>query len=150
MYSQDFLCEKYYLDEDGDLFHRSNGRIATWNNGRYLGVSIYKTKYYAHRVIWCMVHGYWPKDDIDHKDGDPRNNRPDNLREATRSQNLANSERNRMRGVRWNGAGYCARIHVEGQEIWLGSYRTVEEAKAAYQAGADRHFGEYAFHNRED
>jgi hypothetical protein len=150
MYSQDYLVERYYLDEDGDLFYRSNGKIATHNRGIYSGVVIHDTKFYTHHVIWCMVYGYWPEHGIDHRDGDRYNNHPNNLREATMSQNIANAAFGKRRGVEKRGAKYRARIVVNQQRIELGSYDTFEEAQAAYQAGADRHFGEYAYHNRSD
>jgi hypothetical protein len=150
MYSQEYLMERYYLDEDGDLFYRSNGKIATHNRGRYLGVGIHDTKFYAHHVVWCMLYGYWPTHDIDHANGDQYDNRPSNLRKATPSENIANAHFGRRRGVERHGAKYRARVWVNQQRIELGSYDTFEEAKAAYQAGADRHFGEYAFHNRSD
>lgn len=89
--------------------------------------------------------------DIDHKDGNPANNRWDNLREATDSQNLANSKlaKNNTSGAkgvwlekatgRWNSY-----ITVRGKRIYLGTYDTVAEAGAAYEASARLHFGEFA------
>lgn len=47
----------------------------------------------AHRVIWLWVHRRWPKKGmvIDHINGDPADNRIENLREVTRSENSKNN-----------------------------------------------------------
>lgn len=42
------------------------------------------------QVIWAIVTGEWPPQEVDHADRDWRNNRWDNLRLATRVQNMAN------------------------------------------------------------
>jgi hypothetical protein len=107
--------------------------------------------YLAHRLAWLYINGSMPSMDIDHKDGDPSNNRWENLREATDSQNQANSKRPKnntsgSKGVwrematgRWN-----AYLNAAGKRIYLGTYDTVVEASAAYLAGARQHFGEFA------
>ena len=46
--------------------------------------------YQMHRLIWKMMTGADPIDEIDHKDGNPRNNAFANLREATHAQNSRN------------------------------------------------------------
>lgn len=61
------------------------------NYAGYLKVMIDHKTYRAHRLAWLITHGNWPKDQIDHIDRNRRNNRLANLREATQSQNLANS-----------------------------------------------------------
>ena len=53
-------------------------------------IKIYGNIYQAHRLAFLYIRGYWPRDEIDHKDGDGCNNRWLNLRGATRSQNAAN------------------------------------------------------------
>jgi hypothetical protein len=45
----------------------------------------------VHRVVWIMAYGSLPKEDIDHIDGNPQNNRLENLRAASRSDNSCNS-----------------------------------------------------------
>src|SRR5882672_1593552 len=63
------------------------GRIA---DDGYIVVGWNFEIYKAHRLIWMMVHGRSPLNQIDHRDGDRANNRLCNLREATPSQNVAN------------------------------------------------------------
>jgi hypothetical protein len=59
------------------------------SNAHYRRVSILKKCYKLHRVIFKMYYGYEPEY-IDHIDGDPRNNRPINLRSVTMQENLKN------------------------------------------------------------
>ena len=45
----------------------------------------------AHRVIWAIVHDSWPEGEIDHIDGNPSNNRIENLRLASRTEQSRNN-----------------------------------------------------------
>lgn len=104
----------------------------------------------AHRVIWKMVYGWDPPEYIDHKDLDNLNNRLVNLRSATHAQNEANSRgwsKNGLpKGVRRNPTGphYQARITVNGEVVYLGSFPTPEQANQAYLAKARQVVGEFA------
>ena len=98
-------------------------------------------RFYAHRLIWALVHNYWPIE-VDHKDGDGLNNRLANLREAVgpmeQRQNIKPSP---MRGLSKSGRRYQAQINAGGQRIYLGSFATAEEARARYlEAKAARHW----------
>ncbi len=114
----------------------------------YGSIWIGDSSYLTHRLAWVWVHGVWPVGDMDHKDGNPRNNALENLRVATRTQNLANRCRNRgkpwPKGVSPHSTGFRARIRHEGKLYNLGTFATVEEASAAYLAKAKELFGEFA------
>jgi hypothetical protein len=100
---------------------------------------------FLHRALVRVPPGYV----IDHIDGDGLNNRRSNLRVCTHTQNLQNS-RSRAnpfgKGVfLGNRRGtYKAVITVNGRIIQLGHFPTIPEAKAAYDAAALEHFGEFA------
>ena len=49
-------------------------------------------RYYAHRLAWFLYYGVWPKNDIDHINNVRDDNRLENLREATRSENSGNQK----------------------------------------------------------
>ena len=59
-------------------------RVALRVNGRIRYV------YYS-RAVWALCHEQWPKDEIDHLNGDRQDNRIENLRECTSSENNLNS-----------------------------------------------------------
>lgn len=88
------LREKFHYDSNsGEIYwkapHRYEGKRAGSYidaNGGYLYLCMGKGgKVYSllgHRVIWALIHGEFPPEDlyIDHIDGDVRNNKSDNLR----------------------------------------------------------------------
>jgi hypothetical protein len=87
---------------------------------------------------------------IDHADLDKVNNRIQNLRPATNSQNQANTKRrptNRsgFKGVAWNTNAklWKAGITVNGKNNHLGYFSTPEEAHEAYCAAAKMIFGDF-------
>lgn len=107
------------------------------------------------RLAWLYVHGRWPIEEIDHRDGDPLNNRLENLREATHAQNQMNKGpmRNNLLGIKGvylnrNRPGrkkYGAQIRVPGtsRTKHIGWFATAEEASAAYQIVARQLHGSF-------
>jgi hypothetical protein len=100
---------------------------------------------------WIM--GLGPGDpEVDHRNHDTLDNRRNNLRACTNSQNQANRSRktrrtsSRYRGVtlhrrsgRWQAA-----IRVNGKDFYLGLFNCEEEAAIAYNVAAREHFGDFS------
>lgn len=117
-------------------------------------VRVNNKKYLAHRLAWLYVHGKWPNGYLDHKNGDPLDNRIENLRECTPKTNCYNrrrfvTNRSGFKGVVYKGPRlklrpWVANININGKQTYLGVFATAEEAHAAYCAAAREHFGEFA------
>jgi hypothetical protein len=89
---------------------------------------------------------------VDHKDGNGLNNRKENLRVVTRTQNHYNRRKtirkttSKYKGVHriTDRKAYCAKIRYKGKTISLGYYKDEIEAAKAYDEAAKKYFGEYA------
>ena len=134
-----------------ELRGRQAGRISVSSSGkRYRVVRFRKRLIRCSRVVFCMTHGVWPSDQIDHIDGNSLNDRPANLRQATQTQNAWNHKRRRKAsecpmGVRSTASGrYQARSAVNSRQIALGTFPTVDAARDAYQTARAQFFGEFA------
>ena len=107
--------------------------------------------YRAHQLAWLYMRGEWGRPVIDHRDGNPLNNRWSNLRVSSRSGNAANRRRMRNNTSGFTGVtfdrrrgNWIARIARDGQNYFLGRFATAEEAHEAYEAAARLLFGEFA------
>lgn len=114
--------------------------------GCRLVISVDGKLYHAHRLAWFWMTGEWPKDQINHINGVRDDNRWDNLREATRSQNQQNRKVNSNNksgymGVSWQrrAGKWVAHIKIAGCNRYLGLFTTPEDAHAAYLAAKAEH-----------
>jgi hypothetical protein len=116
------------------------GAVAGTKNGRYVYVRVGGNIVLAHRLAWLWMTGMWPEHEIDHKNGNGRDNRWENLRDVTSAVNKQNQRIARsstgLLGVskrrgKYNKT-YVAHIQVDRRNIYLGDFRTPEEAHAAY------------------
>lgn len=113
-------------------------------NGRWM---------YAHRLAWALMNGdKWPEGEIDHINGNPSDNRIENLRVVTRSQNVVNAKFNSANSSGYRGVcvvrrhgkiRYQADIRRKGRKAYLGTFDTAEEAHSAYLKAALDEYGEY-------
>ncbi|AIS94521.1 AP2 domain protein [Burkholderia thailandensis E254] len=109
---------------------------------------------YAHRIAFALHHGRFPVAEIDHVNGIKEDNRAENLREATRLKNAANTvfDYDNMRGTKRRGDRWLAQISHRGENVYLGSYDTEAEAYAAFCGAATLARREFAklTHTRDD
>lgn len=103
------------------------------------------------RLAWLYMTGKWPKDEIDHINGDPSDNRFANLREATSSENKANrrvqdTSRSGIKGVRFKNGKWLASVKKDGRSVHLGSFASAEAASAAFACAVKLVRGEFARH----
>jgi hypothetical protein len=95
--------------------------------------------------------GDWPPFEIDHIDMNGLNNRWNNLREATHSQNMMNKlypNSTGFKGVsirrKCTIRPFVARIHINNRHKHLGYFKTAKEAHTAYVRAAQKEHGEFA------
>lgn len=113
---------------------------------------------YAYAVRWTpdrtrrirmhreVLRAEWPVL-IDHANGNPLDNRKENLRICTFADNARNSRAlrgQRVKGVQLLNGRFRARIRIDGHLTHIGSFATEWEAALAYDAAARKHFGEFA------
>ena len=160
--TQELLLD-HFSYQNGHLYYRKNicrvakkgQRFGGLRKDGYIGGKIKGKAYKEHRLIWLYHYGVWPKNKIDHRDQVKVNNRIENLREATASQNQFNKNYGRgtskYKGVCWNKRlnKWVAAHKYDKKTTHLGVYDTeIEAAKAYDDAVRDLH-GEYAVLNLE-
>ena len=90
------------------------------------------------RIIFLLHFGYLTKGKcIDHEDNNPLNNKIENLRECTKSQNSHNSKLRKdntsgTKGLRWNEKTqrWTAEIYVKSKKIYIGCFLESEKENA--------------------
>jgi hypothetical protein len=114
------------------ITRRKSGQIARLD-GRILN-----KKYSTHRITWLIYYGEWPKNQIDHINQDPTDNRIKNLRDVTHAENNRNRTLQNNSTTGYSGVSFYKRYRKYRAEICinkikkhLGYYDTVEEAVAA-------------------
>ncbi len=120
---------------------------ASHNQGYRCG-TLMKQVYLAHRVIWALMTGEWPTDEIDHINHDRSDNRWENLRQVTRHENKKNVSKQQnntsgVPGVVWDKSEekWHASIQENSVRHNLGRYNSIEEAaRVRKQAERDRDF----------
>jgi len=130
----------------------TGGALAgTIGNCGYRIISLKKNRFVAHRLAWVLTYGRWPQDQIDHINGDRSDNRLINLREATQSQNNANSKLREDNPCQAKGVSffkqtqkYRAYVTVDGKQHHLGYFPTLEEAIQARIQSFTAIYGEFA------
>lgn len=135
-----------YASKKAGYYHKKSKRLC-------VGLDKYGRLVMGHRIIWTMLVGPIPVGmQIDHINGDPSDNRLVNLRLATNQQNSLNSRRKSgpsiwrglPRGVSPNHKRWQAKIRINYKEKSLGTFSTIEEASAAYEAAYLARAGAFA------
>ncbi len=155
----DFNRYLSYYPESGTVLWRDSIEVFTSVRGfpagsphkeGYRQVKIKGRMYLLHRVIWHMVTGEWPPNDLDHIDGDRSNNKWVNLRLATRQENLRNSSgklhTSKYKGVSWDKvrSKWVAYCKCDGKVRNLGRFDEERDAAMAYDNFVKDKFGDFA------
>lgn len=124
---------------------RNSGYAWRWirKNGKRICVSMQRDvlNYFSKNMV------------VDHINRNPLDNRKNNLRVCSNSQNCNNSEvrqhnKTGLKGVHVHKSRYLtswiAQIQKEGKKMYLGSFPTPEEAHEAYKQRSQKLFGNFA------
>jgi len=145
-----------YNKETGELIRNFSDKgikagivAGTINNCGYRVIFIKNKFYLAHRLIWLMFFGAMPPNEIDHINGIRHDNRIENLRSVSHSENTKNqtirtNNKSGVTGVHLHkGTGkWRARIQVNGVFKSLGLFERLEDAKEARINAMEK----YGFH----
>ena len=108
------------------------------------------SKQYVHRVLLKVTDSEIV---VDHINGNTLDNRKCNLRLSNKSNNAANMQVNRTKdsglpkGVYRERGEFKSQIRVRGIDIYIGHFKTIEEASVAYIKTASALFGEHSYDN---
>ena len=150
--SEDFRVHRTWLMWNSRFLGREAGNFRVSRNGdsRWV-VGLDYRSFFRSRLVWAIINGEWPVDDIDHKNRDPSDDHIENLRLSDHSRNAANVGRSSanqsgFKGVSWfaRTGRWRAEIAVRGKRIHLGYFDDPEEAHEAYRRAADKYFGEFS------
>jgi hypothetical protein len=146
--------------KDGNLYWRKSSgsrakigaKVGCRDKHLYTRVGINGKLYWLHRVIFLHQHGYMPHE-VDHINGDPTDNRIENLRAATKSQNMQNKRcrsdsSSGVKNVYWNNKldKWVVRMRVEGKLTHIGVFEDIELANFVASEYRDKYHGEFANH----
>jgi hypothetical protein len=167
MLTQEYLQQNFIYCEDGLLARKKTGKVVTCNptkHHRYLRIGIDGKPQALHRMIFLYHHGYLPKV-TDHIDGNRLNNRIENLRACTQSENCLNSKhrvtstspyknvylaKHSKNNPKYNPdwkENWVVSITVDRNRKYIGSFENVELADLVATEARDLYHGQYARHS---
>lgn len=139
----------------GKISYRQPEKILSFykTNTGYVMVHLYKDGKNKHNLVSRLVaQAFIPNPDnlpeVDHINHNLENNKPLNLRWCTPSQNKQNMRKPATNKTGYTGVKiqshcknkpYYASVKSKGKDVYLGSFKTAEEASRAYQE-ASQHF----------
>lgn len=146
-YALDHLA---YNKDDGSLVWikippRYNGKVCavgkeagSIHHTGYRVITLYGKKVQAHRLAWAMTYKEWPVGEIDHANGIRNDNRIENLRVVTRTQNMQNARcksnsASGIKNVQWDSSAqlWRVRVRVDGKRYHVGRFKNIDDAALA-------------------
>ena len=138
-----FSCYRIYRSTNSRLAGKE--AIASRNGDGYRTGMLLGKSVKAHHIVWAMTRGEWPTDEIDHINGDPADNRPENLRQVSHTDNVKNravadNTFTGQIGITKSSSSNKFRVRLSGQ--YFGVYDKIEDAMRI----RDEKLSELGFH----
>jgi len=159
MLTQSQLLEVFDYRNGQLLWKRSTGRVSAYSEAGAIGKRGYRhvrfmgKSYLAHRLIYLMIKNELPIQ-IDHIDGNKLNNRIENLRSSTQSENRMNAVRSTLnksgvKGVCWSRSNRCWHVQVKKgkKNVYSGFFADLEFAELVSVEARNKHHGTFARHD---
>jgi hypothetical protein len=155
----DYLLDTFDYN-DGTLFWKRvnnhcysvkpGDKAGSINSSGALCVKVDGKNYLNHRIIFAMHHGYVPEF-VDHADGDRLNNKIENLRDATKTENGQNAKKSKantsgVKGVDMHNGLWRARVVVKGSSKLIGHFRDINAAEKAVKEFREKSHKQFARH----
>ncbi|MBP3935112.1 MAG: HNH endonuclease [Pseudomonas sp.] len=124
-----------WLKRRGSAKKGDHAGMVTWDG--YIKIGCLGKTYKAHRLAFLFMDGSIPDCDVDHVDGDRKNNSWSNLRKCNDFENqqnrkLSSHNTSGYTGVVKTSSGWTAVIWAGGNKTHIGSFRSAEAAAIAY------------------
>jgi len=143
-----------YDPATGVLTRRDLGRVVgSLRSDGYLSATVKYRSLLVHRIVFACYHGRWPNGRLDHKNEIKSDNKIENLREATNSQNVCNCGKRKtntsgVKGVHfYKPTGkWMAQLQIDGRKIFVGYFTEISDAKSTLEQKRAEMHGEFANH----
>lgn len=156
MLTQAILKNTLHYDETTGIFYRKDSGMVAGHPEKRDGhrrIRIRNIRYAAHRLAWMWVYGEFPNGNLDHINGNPDDNRIENLRIASVAENSRNAKTpftntSGVKGVYWHKGKkrWYASCRVNGKKIFIGTFKEIKEAEKVMVEFRNNHHKEFARH----
>jgi len=141
-----FKTNKAFNSWNARFSNTKAGTQRNYSGKKYVFIKAKDKSYRAHRLAWLYMTGSFPKEQIDHIDGNGLNNSFANLRSVTQKENAKNlklsaNNSSGFTGVTWDVKQnkWRAGIQVNKKYIYLGAFTDIADAISARKEANIKH-----------